>query len=65
MSRFFSSLKRASVYPCRLSNRGEVAVVDYFGRFFGWYNTEHYHSRIGYVTPEQMHQALAAGITAE
>jgi hypothetical protein len=26
---------------------------------------EHYHSRIGYVTPEQMHQGLAAGIIAE
>jgi putative transposase len=23
--------------------------------FFGWYNTEHYHSGIGYLTPEDVH----------
>nr|WP_126384415.1 hypothetical protein [Chlorobium phaeovibrioides] len=39
--------------------------MDFFGEYFRWYNTEHYHSRIGYVTPEQMHQDLAAGIIAE
>jgi len=30
-----------------------------------WYNTEHYYSRIGYVTPEQMHPDLAGGVIAE
>lgn len=62
---FFSSLKRAPVYPGRFSYGDEDAVMDFFGRHFQWYNTEHHHSRIGYVTPEQMHQGLAAGIIAE
>jgi len=26
--------------------------------FFGWYNTEHYHSGIDYVTPQQAHEGL-------
>jgi len=39
--------------------------MDFFGEYFRWYNTEHCHSRIGYVTLEQMHQDLAAGIIAE
>jgi transposase InsO family protein len=62
---FFSSLKRAPVYPGRFSHLNEGVVMDFFGEYFRWYNTEHYHSRIGYVTPEQMHQDLAAGIIAE
>lgn len=62
---FFSSLKRAQTYPDRFSHRDEGSVMEFFGWYFRWYNTEHYHSRIGYVTPEQMHQGLADGIIAE
>ena len=35
----------------------EVAA-EYFDRYFPWYNTEHYHSGIDYVTPEQCHRGL-------
>ena len=62
---FFSSLKRAQTYPGRFSHRDEGSVREFFGWYFRWYNTEHYHSRIGYVTPAQMHQGLAEGIIAE
>ena len=62
---FFSSLKRAPVYPGRFSHLDERPVMDFFEWYFRWYNTEHYHSRIGYLTPEQRHQGLAAGIIAE
>ncbi len=62
---FFSSVKRTQLYPGWFSCQEEGPVSDYFEQYFRWYNTEHYHSRIGYVTPEQRHQGLAAGIIAE
>ncbi len=33
--------------------------------FFGWYNTEHYHSGIGYLTPENVHYGRAEQIIKE
>ena len=33
--------------------------------FFGWYNTEHYHSGIGYLTPEDVHYRRAEQIIKE
>src|SRR5665811_948938 len=33
--------------------------------FFGWYNTEHYHSGIGFLTPEDVHYGRAAQIIKE
>lgn len=40
-------------------------VAEYFDRYFGWYNTEHFHSSIDYVTPEQCHQGLREIIVAQ
>jgi hypothetical protein len=34
-------------------------VQGYFVKYFGWYNNDHYHSGIGYVTPEQKHTGQA------
>ncbi len=51
--------------PVGFCSQEEGPVTEYFGWYFPWYNTEHYHSRIGYVTPEQQHQGLASGIIAE
>ncbi len=62
---FFSSTKRTRMYPGWFCSQEEGPVTEYFGWYFPWYNTEHYHSRIGYVTPEQQHQGLASGIIAE
>jgi putative transposase len=52
----FSTVKRAPEYPGRFLDDGQA--VSYFGRYFTWYDTEHYHSGIDYVTPQQAHQGL-------
>jgi transposase InsO family protein len=52
----FSTVKRAPKYPGRFLDDGEAAA--YFDRYFTWYDTEHYHSGIDYVTPQQAHQGL-------
>jgi hypothetical protein len=47
-----------------------VSVLDdeeaqkYFNRYFQWYNKEHFHSGIDYVTPEQCHRRLRRRIVA-
>ena len=38
--------------------------MEYFKRYFPWYNKEHLHSGVGYVTPEQCHNGLREGIVA-
>jgi hypothetical protein len=35
---------------------------EYFRRYFTWYDTEHYHSGIDYVTPQQAHDGLRPAI---
>jgi putative transposase len=52
----FSTVKRAPEYPGRFLDDGQAVV--YFNRFFTWYDTEHYHSGIDYVTPDQAHRGL-------
>ena len=37
----------------------------YFERYFHWYNEEHLHSGIDYVTPQQCHLGLRDQIVAE
>ena len=49
----FSTVKRAPAYPGRFLDDGQA--VTYFARYFTWYDTEHYHSGIDYVTPQQAH----------
>jgi len=58
----FSTVKRAPEYPGRFLDREQAA--EYFNRYFPWYNTEHLHSGIDYVTPEQCHQSLRDLIVA-
>ena len=52
----FSTAKRAPEYPGRFLDDGQA--VGYFQRYFTWYDTEHYHSGIDYVTPQQAHDGL-------
>ena len=59
----FSTVKRAPEYPGRFLDDHEAAV--YFDRYFNWYDTEHYHSGIDYVTPQQAHQGLRQKIVEE
>ena len=49
----FRTVKRASEYPGCFRNHDEAAAS--FTRYFNWYDTEHYHSGIDYVTPPQAH----------
>jgi len=58
----FGTVKTAPAYPGWFpSNDGKI-VTDYFHRYFTWYNYEHYHSRIGYVTPVRKHMGQAEEI---
>jgi transposase InsO family protein len=52
----FSTVKRAPEYPGRFLDDDQA--VAYFDRYFTWYDSEHYHSGIDYVTPQQAHQGL-------
>ncbi len=58
----FGSIKKAPQYPGHFLDRDHA--IEYFNRYFPWYNTEHYHSGIDYVTPEQCHQGLRGSIIA-
>jgi transposase InsO family protein len=59
----FSTVKRAPEYPGRFLDDGQAET--YFARYFTWYDTEHYHSGIDYVTPQQAHQGLRPQIVAQ
>jgi len=58
----FSTVKRAPEYPGRFLDREQA--VEYFNCYFPWYNTEHLHSGIDYITPEQCHLGLRDQIVA-
>jgi transposase InsO family protein len=58
----FSTVKRAPEYPGRFLDLERA--VGYFNSYFPWYNTEHLHSSIDYVTPEQCHLGLRNQIVA-
>jgi len=52
----FGTVKTAPQYPGRFLDHDEA--ITYFNRYFPWYNKEHVHSGIDYVTPEQCHNGL-------
>ncbi len=60
----FGTVKTAPIYPGWFPCDDESVVQGYLGSYFGWYNNEHYHSRIGYVTPVQKHMGQAERIIA-
>ena len=56
----FKTLKYCPEFPGRLGSIQEGRV---FGqRFFSWYNNEHRHSGIAYLTPAQLHHGKAQEI---
>jgi putative transposase len=59
----FSTGKRAPAYPGRFLDDDQAK--EYFSRYFTWYDTEHYHSGIDYVTPQQAHDGLRPGIVEQ
>jgi len=58
----FGTVKTAPEYPGRFLDREEA--IKYFNRYFPWYNKEHLHSGIDYVTPEQCHNGLKESIVS-
>ena len=59
----FGTVKTAPAYPGRFLDRHQA--VEYFDRYLPWYNTEHLHSGIDYVTPEQCHRGLRETIVTQ
>jgi putative transposase len=59
----FGTAKTAPGYPGRFLDLEDA--VRYFRRYFHWYNTEHLHSGIDYVTPDQCHLGLRDRIVSE
>jgi len=59
----FSTVKTDSEFPDRF--QGDVHAEEYFGKYVPWYNHEHYHSGIDYVTPHQAHTGQRAAIVEE
>jgi putative transposase len=59
----FSTVKCAPEYPGVFLDK--TVADNYFNPYFQWYNEEHYHSGIDYVTPAQAHQGLRDSIVSE
>lgn len=57
---FFRTTKYHPDFPGKFRNLEEAEA--YFERFFQWYNTEHLHSGIGYITPNDKHEGRAEKI---
>ena len=56
----FKTLKYCPAFPERF---GALEDARAFGqRFFAWYNDEHHHSGLGYLTPAMVHYGWAEGI---
>lgn len=60
---FFHTLKYMKDYPKYFDSIGESN--NWAADFINWYNTEHLHSAIGYVTPEQRYTGEAVSIIAK
>jgi putative transposase len=58
----FKTLKYRPDFPDRFGSIADARV--FCQRFFTWYNTEHYHSGIGYHHPLDVHYGHAVGIRA-
>jgi putative transposase len=59
----FSTVKRAPEYTGRFLDDDQA--IAYFKGYFNWYDTEHYHSGIDYVTPQQAHDGQRPSIVEQ
>jgi putative transposase len=59
----FRTLKHTPAYP-RLPFGSSDSARQWVARFVSWYNTEHRHSAIRYVTPDQRHTGADGAILA-
>ena len=56
----FKTVKYRPSYPDRFDSIEHARV--WMREFAGWYNTEHYHSGIGYLHPNDLHNGAANSI---
>ena len=59
----FKTLKYRPEFPDRFGSQPHALEI--CRHLFGWYNTEHHHSALGFLTPEDVHYGRAATILAE
>lgn len=59
----FSTTKGDPRYPERFRDRPEAE--QYCAAYFPWYNTQHYHSALDYVTPDQAHTGQRSQVVAQ
>jgi putative transposase len=59
----FKTLKYQPNFPERFGSLLEART--WAQTFFAWYNTEHHHSGIGFMTPAAVHSGTAAGLFAQ
>jgi transposase InsO family protein len=59
----FRTLKHTPAYP-NLPFADREAARRWVERFVGWYNSEHHHSAIRYVTPDERHSGADVAILA-
>jgi putative transposase len=59
----FKTLKYRPEFPDRFGSQQHA--LDVCRALFAWYNTEHHHSALGFLTPEDVHYGRAAAILAE
>ena len=57
----FKTLKYRPIYPLR-PFEDLLAARQWVGTFASWYNNEHRHSAIGFVTPAERHAGLDVGL---
>jgi putative transposase len=53
----FKTMKYCPEFPDRFHSK--LHALDFGRWFFPWYNTEHYHSGLGWMTPHDVHFGLA------
>ena len=56
----FKTLKYTAGYPKHFRDLSHAR--EWMAAFVNWYNTEHLHSGIGYITPQQRHEGTDAAI---
>ena len=59
----FKTLKYRPEFPKRFGSIQDARV--FCRTFFPWYNTEHYHSGLGLLTPETVHYGRASEVTED
>ncbi len=59
----FKTMKYGPRYPDRFASLDDAER--WVASFVTWYNTEHHHSGIGFLTPEQHHRGEGSAITAQ